>query len=55
MTVKLTPRGFVRLLHAARQLDQEFPWLGQATWLLNCWTDFADEFIELRYSKWRFL
>jgi|GEM_PF-4069186 len=48
MTVKLTPREFVRLLHAARQLDQEFPWLGQATWLLNCWTDFADEFIELR-------
>ena len=39
MKVKLTPSKFIRLLHAARSLDREFPWLGQATWLLDHWTD----------------
>jgi hypothetical protein len=43
MKVQLTPGEFIRLLHAARELDRQFPWLGQATWLLNCWTDFADD------------
>ena len=48
MKVKMTPREFMRLLHAAKEIDRQFPSLGQVNWLLKCWTDFADEFTELR-------
>jgi hypothetical protein len=42
MKVKLTPREFIRLLYAAKELDRQFPWLGQATWLLDHWTELTD-------------
>jgi len=47
MKVKLTPREFIRLLHAAREIDREFPWLGQATWLLDHWTESTDGYVSL--------
>ena len=51
MKVKLTTCEFIRLLHAARELDRQFPWLGQTAWLLNCWSDFADGYVRLNLSE----
>jgi|307.fasta_scaffold57302_2 hypothetical protein len=34
MKVKVTTREFIRLLQAAKEFDQQFPWLGQVVWLL---------------------
>ena len=45
MKVKLTPREFIRLLHVAREIDREFPWLGQATWLLDQCTALTDGYV----------
>jgi len=47
MKDQLTPVAFLRLLHAAREIDQEFPWLDQMMWLLDCWTEFADGYVGL--------
>jgi hypothetical protein len=51
MTLKLTPQAFVQLLHAAGELDQEFPWLQQTLWLLSCWRDFADGYVGLNLPE----
>ena len=47
MKVKVTPCEFIRLLQAAKEIDREFPWLFQVTWLLDCWTDFSDGYVSL--------
>jgi hypothetical protein len=51
MKVKVTTREFVRLLQAAKELDQQFPWLGQAIWLLNHSTGFADGYVTLNLPE----
>jgi hypothetical protein len=45
MKVKMTPCEFIRLLQAAKEIDREFPWLGQSMWLLDHWTDFTDSYV----------
>jgi hypothetical protein len=45
MKVKVTTCEFIRLLHAAKEIDRQFPWLGQAMWLLDHWTDFTDGYV----------
>jgi len=51
MKVKVTPCEFIRLLKAAKEVDREFPWLGQVMWLLDCWTDFTDGYIGLNLPE----
>jgi len=48
MKVKLTPSEFIRLLRAARELDRQFPWLGQVTWVLEHWTESTDGYVVQR-------
>ena len=47
MKVKVTTCEFIRLLQAAKEIDREFPWLGQATWLLDHWTESTDGYVSL--------
>ena len=49
MKVKVTPCEFIRLLKAAKEIDREFPWLGQATWLLDHWMDVTDDYVDLNF------
>jgi hypothetical protein len=51
MKVNLTPREFIRLLYTAKEIDQQFPWLGQTAWLLSCWRDFADGYVGLNLPE----
>ena len=47
MKVRVTTNEFIRLLHAAKEIDRQVPWLGQTMWLLNHWTDFTDDYVGL--------
>ena len=49
MKVKVTTREFIRLLQAAKEFDQQFPWLGQVVWLLDHWTDVTDDYVGLSF------
>ena len=51
MKLKETPCEFIRLLHKAKELGREFPWLGQATLLLEHWTDFTDGYVGLSFPE----
>ena len=49
MKVKVTTWEFIRLLQTAKELDQQFPWLGQVVWLLDHWTDVTDDYVGLSF------
>ena len=51
MKVKISTREFIHTLDVAKEIDQQFPWLGQVTWLMNCWTDFADGYVGLNLPE----
>ena len=51
MKVKVTTCEFIRLLQAAKEFDRQFSWLGQAMWLLDCWTDFTDGYVRLNLPE----
>ena len=51
MKVKISTRKFIHMLDAAKEIDRQFPWLGQVMWLLVNWTDFKDGYVCLCFPE----